>query len=79
MDLLHGDLGYSFYNSTLGEELIWERVPVTLSLALGAAVLWLVIGVSSGVLAATRPRSLADRAVTVRRSSSTRCRRSCSG
>jgi peptide/nickel transport system permease protein len=45
--------------------LIWERLPVTLSLAVGAAVLWLVIGVSSGVLAATRPRSLADRVVTV--------------
>src|SRR5207245_1634493 len=38
---------------------------VTFSLAIGAAVLWLLIGVFSGVLAATRPRSLADRAVTV--------------
>jgi peptide/nickel transport system permease protein len=63
--LLHGNLGYSFYNSSPVRTLIWQRVPVTLSLALGAAVLWLVIGVSAGVLAATRPRSLADRAVTV--------------
>jgi peptide/nickel transport system permease protein len=64
-NLLHGDVGYSFYNSTSVRSLIWERLPVTLSLAVGAAVLWLVIGVSSGVLAATRPRSLADRVVTV--------------
>jgi len=64
-NLLHGDVGYSFYNSTSVRSLIWERLPVTLSLAVGAAVLWLVIGVASGVLAATRPRSPADRIVTV--------------
>jgi peptide/nickel transport system permease protein len=63
-NLLHGDVGYSFYNSTSVRSLVWERVPVTFSLAIGAAVLWLFIGVLSGVLAATRPRSLADRAVT---------------
>jgi peptide/nickel transport system permease protein len=64
-NLLHGDVGYSFYSSTSVRSLIWQRVPVTFSLAVGAAVLWLLIGVLSGVLAATRPRSLADRAVTV--------------
>lgn len=63
--LLHGDVGYSFYNSTSVRSLIWDRVPVTFSLAIGAAILWLLIGVSTGVLAATRPRSLADRAVNV--------------
>src|SRR5262245_20745980 len=64
-NLLHGDLGYSFYSSTSVRSLIWQRVPVTFSLAIGAAVLFLAIGVSGGVLAATRPRSKADRAVTV--------------
>src|SRR5215207_5078122 len=62
-NLLHGDVGYSFYNSTSVRSLIRDRVPVTFSLAVGAAILWLLIGVSSGVLAATRPRSVADRAV----------------
>jgi peptide/nickel transport system permease protein len=62
--LLHGNLGYSFYNSTSVRSLIWQRVPVSLSLAIGAAILWLVLGVSAGVLAATRPRTIADRAVT---------------
>jgi peptide/nickel transport system permease protein len=62
--LLHGDLGYSYYNSTPVTTLLWQRVPVTASLALGAAVLWLAIGISSGVLASIRPRSLADRVVT---------------
>jgi peptide/nickel transport system permease protein len=64
-NLIHGNLGYSFYNSTSVRSLIWDRVPVSFSLAIGAAVLWLLIGVSSGVLAAVRPRSLADRVVTV--------------
>src|SRR5262249_22071318 len=63
--LLHGDLGYSFYNSVSVRSLIWQRVPVTASLAIGAALIWLVIGVSSGVLAAVRPRSVIDRVVTV--------------
>ena len=62
--LLHGNLGYSFYNSTSVRSLIWQRVPVSLSLAIGAAILWLVMGVSAGVVAATRPRTIADRAVT---------------
>jgi peptide/nickel transport system permease protein len=62
--LLHGNLGYSFYNSTSVRSLIWQRVPVTFSLALGAAVIWLTLGVSAGVVAATRPRSMADRTVT---------------
>ena len=62
--LLHGDLGYSYYNSEPVTTLLAQRIPVTASLALGAAVLWLLIGITSGVLAATRPRSPADRAVT---------------
>jgi peptide/nickel transport system permease protein len=62
--LLHGNLGYSYYNSEPVTTLLAQRIPVTASLALGAAVIWLIIGISSGVLAATRPRSTADRAVT---------------
>jgi peptide/nickel transport system permease protein len=64
-NLVHGDFGYSFYNSTAVRSLIWQRVPVTASLAIGAAIIWFIIGVSSGVLAAVRPRSLVDRTVTV--------------
>jgi peptide/nickel transport system permease protein len=35
--------------------------PVTLSLAAGAAVIWLALGIPIGVLSALRPRSLPDR------------------
>src|SRR4029077_18742172 len=48
-------------NSTSVRSLLWERVPVTVSLALGAAVIWLLIGLTSGVLSAVRPRSWIDR------------------
>jgi peptide/nickel transport system permease protein len=63
--LLHGDLGYSYYNSEPVRALLFSRLPVTASLALGAAVLWLVMGIGIGVVAARRPRSLADRAGTL--------------
>jgi len=53
--------GYSFRNT----EPVWPQMtaalPVTLSLAVGAAVLWLVGGVAIGVLSALRPGSLLDR------------------
>jgi peptide/nickel transport system permease protein len=63
--LLHGDLGYSYYNSEPVTTLIRTRLPVTLSLAAGAAVIWLLAGVGFGVLAARRPGSLLDRASTL--------------
>ena len=62
--LLHGNLGFSYRNSEPVSRIIGRDLPVTASLAVGGAVLWLIIGVVSGVLAATRPRSLADRTVT---------------
>jgi peptide/nickel transport system permease protein len=61
----HGDLGYSYYNSEPVRSLIAARLPVTLSLTLGGAVLWLAIGVGIGVLSARHPRSFIDRGATV--------------
>jgi peptide/nickel transport system permease protein len=53
--------GYSFRS----EQAIWpvltDRFPVTLGLALGAAVLWLIFGVAAGVLSALKRGSLWDR------------------
>ncbi|MET0491612.1 MAG: ABC transporter permease [Actinoplanes sp.] len=63
--LLHGDLGYSYYNSEPVRSLIFARLPVTLSLTLGGAVLWLLLGVSIGIVAARHPRSVLDRTATV--------------
>ncbi|MBK5305757.1 MAG: ABC transporter permease [Frankiaceae bacterium] len=63
--LLHGDLGFSFRNAEPVTKTLLSRLPATASLAAGAAVLWLAIGIPVGILAATRPRSLRDRAATV--------------
>jgi len=62
--LAHGDFGESFVNSEPVNDIIARDIPVTASLAIGGALLWLLIGVTSGMLAATRPRSVADRVVT---------------
>jgi peptide/nickel transport system permease protein len=54
-------LGYSFitHNAVLPELL--DRLPVTLSLAFGASIIWLIGGVSTGVLSALRRGSVFDR------------------
>ncbi|MEV0790719.1 ABC transporter permease [Kribbella sp. NPDC050459] len=53
--------GYSFPLARPVTTLILDRLPITASIALGAAVLWLVLGVSLGVIAALNRGRLADR------------------
>ena len=55
-------LGYSFKNDQEVTPLLLGDLPVTMSLALGAAILWVLIGVATGVLSALRRGSLWDRA-----------------
>jgi peptide/nickel transport system permease protein len=57
--------GYSFKNDQPVWPLLLDRLPVTISLVLGAAVIWLVGGVSAGVISALRRGSIVDRAVMV--------------
>jgi peptide/nickel transport system permease protein len=61
---LHGDFGYSYTNAEPVTSLISNGLPVTASLVIGGAVLWLFMGVGIGVVAATRPRSMMDRTAT---------------
>ncbi|MCN9240241.1 ABC transporter permease [Streptomyces sp. RY43-2] len=53
--------GYSFRSEQAVWPVLTDRFPVTLGLALGAAVLWLVFGVAAGVLSALKRGSLWDR------------------
>ena len=55
-------LGYSFQDQTEVWPQIVDRLPVTISLAAGAAIIWLVVGVAIGVLSALRRGSVFDRA-----------------
>ena len=59
---LHFDFGYSYQNTISVKEQVFARLPATISLALGAAVVWLTIGISVGIISAIRSRSLIDRA-----------------
>jgi peptide/nickel transport system permease protein len=63
MRLAHGDLGQSFQTQEAVTTIVARDLPVTTSLALGASVLWLVVGVGAGTIAATRRRSRADRMI----------------
>lgn len=55
-------LGYSFINRQPVWPDLLDRLPVTLSLAVGAAIIWLVAGVVTGVISALRRGSMFDRA-----------------
>jgi len=55
-------LGYSFKSDRAVWPLLLDRLPITLSIAVGAAVLWLVSGVLIGVLSALRRGTFFDRA-----------------
>ncbi|HEY4569003.1 MAG TPA: ABC transporter permease, partial [Kribbella sp.] len=53
--------GYSFVNQTPVWPDLLDRMPVTLSLAGGAAIIFLVVGITVGTISGTRRHSLLDR------------------
>jgi peptide/nickel transport system permease protein len=55
-------LGYSFITQNPVWPDLLDRLPVTVSLAAGAAVIWVIFGVATGVLSALRKGSVFDRA-----------------
>ena len=62
--LLHGDLGHDYYTDQPVLKEILSALPITLSLVFGAAVLWLVMGVATGIVSAVKTRSIWDRTFT---------------
>jgi peptide/nickel transport system permease protein len=64
-NLLHGDLGFSYYTGESVDTMLKQDLPPTISLVIGGLVLWLVVGLGVGIISATRPRSLFDRTSTV--------------
>jgi peptide/nickel transport system permease protein len=60
----HHSLGYSYYHSQPVSTVLKQAFPISLSLALGAAVIWLTLGILSGVLSAVRRGTFLDRAIT---------------
>lgn len=54
-------LGFSFNTRAPLKPVIFDRLLITMQLAIGAAVLWLLVGIPIGILSALKPRSLFDR------------------
>ncbi|WP_405588652.1 ABC transporter permease [Streptomyces sp. NBC_01092] len=57
-------LGLSYQSDQQVTELILAKLPVSLSLVFGAMVLWLILGVGTGVLSAWRRGRLSERLLT---------------
>jgi len=58
---LQGNFGDSLFYRTPVADLIWQRLPVTLTLGLLAMTFTIVVAIPLGVIAALRPNSLLDR------------------
>jgi peptide/nickel transport system permease protein len=59
--VLHFDFGDSFVTNTPVKDLIFDRLPNTLFLVLGAAVIWFAVGVGVGIVSAIFRGSVWDR------------------
>jgi peptide/nickel transport system permease protein len=55
-------LGYSFQTNQSVWQMILDRLPVSVTVAVGAAVLWLLIGIAAGLLSAVKEGTWWDRA-----------------
>ncbi len=62
--VLHFDFGTDYYHGVPVTTVLKQDAPVTISLVIGASIIWFVLGVGSGVYSAVRPRSIADRSFT---------------
>jgi len=62
--VVRGDLGTSLFQHQSVAAGIGQRLPLTLSLALGGFILSIVLGLPVGILAGTRPGTVADRSAT---------------
>jgi peptide/nickel transport system permease protein len=54
-------LGYTYAGQTSVKDLIIQRAPRTLLLIAGAAIIWLLVGVTVGVISAVKRRTVVDR------------------
>ncbi len=61
----HGSFGESWVSEREVNSVLFDVLPVTLSVVLGGAIMWLLIAIPVGILSALRPRSLLDRCATV--------------
>ena len=63
--VLHFDFGFSYEYDSPVRELIFDRVGATIFLTVGALVIWLAIGIPTGIVSAIRRRSALDRTMMI--------------
>jgi peptide/nickel transport system permease protein len=63
--VVDGSLGKSLATRQEVNDVVRSAAPVTISLVIGGAILWMLVAVPIGILSALRPRSLIDRAAMV--------------
>jgi len=59
--IFHFDFGYSFQQNIGVKHEIFSRLPATISLAIGGAVIWLLIGIPIGILSAVKRGTFVER------------------
>jgi peptide/nickel transport system permease protein len=59
---LHFDFGYSYQNNVSVKQQIFDRLPATIALSVGAAVVWLLVGIPVGIISAIKRGTWLDRA-----------------
>ena len=62
---LNKQVYYSWFNQVAVRDEVFSRLPVTLALTVGAAILWLLMGIPIGIISAIRPGTLVDRAAMI--------------
>jgi peptide/nickel transport system permease protein len=63
--VFHFDFGFSYRSNADVRTLILDRLPATVWLVTGAAILWLAMGIPVGIISAIKRRSLLDRTTMV--------------
>jgi peptide/nickel transport system permease protein len=59
--VLHFNFGYSYQFSQPVKTMIFQRLPATISLTVGAVIIWLLAALPIGIISAVRSRSMLDR------------------
>src|ERR671919_734131 len=59
---LNEQVYFSYFNNVPVKEQLYSRIPYTVVLALGAAGVWLLLGIPIGIVSAIRRRTVVDRA-----------------
>jgi peptide/nickel transport system permease protein len=60
--IFHFDFGYSYQNNVSVKSQIFDRLPATATLAAGAAIVWLLVGIPVGIISAIKRGTWMDRA-----------------